>query len=294
MYNVLCREYTFGCTRMESDVLEVAEGIFGGHVLDHPFVGLGGRHLPAGIACGDNLDNGGAFLGHGVLEGVADSGLGLADGSGGVDRLACHVACAVETGEDVGDLDGIAIEVYAAAIGSGGCLLTDEGGRGHLAAGHAVDGVVDEDDDDVLATVGGMDGLGGTDGGEVTVALIGEDDVAGIEARDGGGNGGSASVCGLDPVDVDVVVGEYGAAYGSDADGLVLNAEFVDDFGEYLVNDAVGASGTVVCVRVQEESRAGDNLIFGFDDIFGFHDCLVLMVKITSWRFRGNLSLRRR
>ena len=43
------------------------------------------------------------------------------------------------------DLERIALAVGLAALGRGRRHLAEEGGRGHLAAGHAVDGVVDED-----------------------------------------------------------------------------------------------------------------------------------------------------
>ena len=36
---------------------------------------------------------------------------------------------------------------------------------GHLAAGHAVNGIVDEDGRDVFATIGHMDYFGGADAG---------------------------------------------------------------------------------------------------------------------------------
>ena len=55
--------------------------------------------------------------------------------------------------------------------------------RGHLAAGHAVDGIVDKDHGDILAARRGMDGLCRADGGKVAVALIGKDDILRMHAR---------------------------------------------------------------------------------------------------------------
>ena len=72
---------------------------------------------------------------------------------------------------------GIAGGVGIPAIGGGLGDLAGQGGGGHLAAGHAVNGVVDKDDGDVLAAGGGVDRFGSADGGQVAVALVGEDHV---------------------------------------------------------------------------------------------------------------------
>ncbi len=56
-------------------------------------------------------------------------------------------------------------------------LLPDQGGGRHLSAGHAVDSVVHEKDSDLFAAVGGMHDLGGADGRQVAVSLIGNDDL---------------------------------------------------------------------------------------------------------------------
>ena len=117
-----------------------------------------------------------------------------------------------------------------------------------------------------------MDGLGGADGGEVAVALVGEDDVLGPQAAGGGGDGGSAAVGGLNPVDVDVVVCKDGASYGSHADGAVFETQLGYHFGDELVHHAVAAAGAVVGVDVEQQVRAFVNLILGFDNILKFHD----------------------
>ena len=53
-----------------------------------------------------------------------------------------------------------AVLLGVTAKGSGGGLLADQRGGGHLAAGHAVGRVVDEDNGEVLTAVGGINGLG--------------------------------------------------------------------------------------------------------------------------------------
>ncbi len=143
-------------------------------------------------------------------------------------------------------MEGRALVELFAAEGRGGGLLAEGGGGSHLSAGHAIDAVVDEDDGDGLAAVGGVDDLGGADGGEIAIALIADDDAAGTAALDGGGDCGTASVGDLHVADVEIVIGEDGTADGADEDGAVLNGEFVDGFGEELVYYAVSAAGTVV------------------------------------------------
>ena len=59
-------------------------------------------------------------------------------------------------------------------VRTGRSLLSYQRGRSHLSSRHAVDGIVDEDDDNVLTTVQRMDGLTGTDTCQVAITLIGE------------------------------------------------------------------------------------------------------------------------
>jgi hypothetical protein len=82
-----------------------------------------------------------------------------------------------------------------------------------LPAGHAVDGVVDKEDGDVLAAVGGMDDLAHADAGEVAVALVGDDDGIVADAADGRGHRRGAAVGALDVADVEIVVGKDRAAH---------------------------------------------------------------------------------
>ena len=69
-----------------------------------------------------------------------------------------------------------------------------------------------------------MDRLCCTDSGEVTITLVGEDHLVGVESLDSRGEGWSTSVCSLLPVYVDELVGEDGAAHRSDADRRFLQS----------------------------------------------------------------------
>ena len=93
-------------------------------------------------------------------------------------------------------------------------LLTNQRGRSHLTTRHTINSIVDEDDDDVLATVQGVDGLTGTDTCQVTITLIGEYLTVGPAALDTRSQCGSTSVGSLLPVYIYIVVREDGTAYG--------------------------------------------------------------------------------
>ena len=73
----------------------------------------------------------------------------------------------VEVRHHLGDLVGIAVQARVTAVGRRRGLHTQQGSRGHLAARHAVNG------------------LRRADGRQVAVALVGEDQIAGIEPLHG-------------------------------------------------------------------------------------------------------------
>ena len=83
------------------------------------------------------------------------------------------------------------MQVYVTSVRTGRGFHAHKGSGSHLSAGHTVDGVVDEDDGDVLTAVQRMDGFGRTDTCQVAVALIGEYQTVRPQALNGGGKGGS-------------------------------------------------------------------------------------------------------
>ena len=73
-------------------------------------------------------------------------------------------------------------------------LFADKGGRRHLAAGHPVDRVVDEKNCHLLAPVGGVEGFRQTDGSQIAVPLVGEDDGVVLGPGNAGADGLGAAV----------------------------------------------------------------------------------------------------
>jgi len=83
-----------------------------------------------------------------------------------------------------------------------------------------------------------------------------------MDALDAGGHGRGAAVGGLARIDLEVVVGENGAADRGDENSVLADAQLVDDLGHQTVGDAVGAAGAVVGIDVSQ--RLGP----GVDDLF--------------------------
>ena len=130
-----------------------------------------------------------------------------------MNALACHIARARELGEQRGDVEGISVQVYASAVGGGGCHHAFECGGSHLPSGHAVYAVIDEDYGYVFTAVGCMDGLGCAYGSKVAVALICEHQARGVEPFYGCCYRRCTTVGRFDPVNVNIVVGHHGASY---------------------------------------------------------------------------------
>ena len=133
-----------------------------------------------------------------------------------------------------------------AAIGAGSRHLAGQRGGGHLAAGHAVDGVVDEDDGDLFTARSRVNNLRCADGGQVAVALIGEHGPVGQHALDARRHGGRAAVRGLHHIAVEVIIGKHRATHGRDAHSLVADTQLVQGLGHQAVNDAMRATGAVM------------------------------------------------
>ena len=142
-------------------------------------------------------------------------------------------------------------------------LLAGQRGRGHLAAGHAVDPVVHEDRGEPLAAGRGVDDLRRPDGREVAVALVGEHDPVRPDALDARGHGRRTPVRGLDRVEPQVVVGEHRAADGPDEDRPSAQAHLLQHLGHEAVDDAVPAARAVAGGVGQQERAAVDRAPLG-------------------------------
>ena len=112
-------------------------------VLGKPLVRSHGREFPPAVAGRDDLHERKTVAGHRILERLADRLFALAHVGRRMHALARDVGRAVQMGHHLGDLVGIAVQPRIAPVGSRRGLHAQEGGRSHLAAGHAVDRIVD-------------------------------------------------------------------------------------------------------------------------------------------------------
>ena len=74
-----------------------------------------------------------------------------------MDGLPRDICRAVKMGNHVRNHERESVELGIPAVWSGGSLHAEEGCRCHLASGHSVDSVVDEDHHYVLSSAAGMD-----------------------------------------------------------------------------------------------------------------------------------------
>ena len=170
------------------------------------------RHAPAHRAGGQDLHDAEAVALLLDLERPADRRLRLAHEARVRHGHPCGVGDAREQRQQLGHGQRVAGRGGVAPERAGRGLLAGQRGRGHLAAGHAVDPVVHEDRREPFAAGGGVDDLGGADGGEVPVALVREHDPVRADALDARGDGRRPTVRRLDRIEPQVVVGEHRAA----------------------------------------------------------------------------------
>ena len=91
------------------------------------------------------------------------------------------------------------------AVGAGLGHLSRQTGGGHLATSHAVNGVIDEYDRNILVSGSGVNRFCHADGCQVTIALVSKDDILGPAALNAGGGGGCPAVGGLDHIAGEVI-----------------------------------------------------------------------------------------
>lgn len=125
-------------------------------------------------------------------------------------------------------------------------FLADKRRRRHLAAGHSINGVVHEEDRDFLAAIRGMHDFCCTDSRQVAIALVRNYDFVGTGPLNARGGRRRAAMGDLNVTDVKVIVGEDGAAHGTDQDGLVLELQILDSFRNQFVHHAVAAAWAVM------------------------------------------------
>ena len=140
-------------------------------------------------------------------------------------------------GEHPGDVDRLPMEFCITPRRCGGGTLTQKRGRGHLSPSHAVNGIVNKNRGYVFAPVGCVDGLGGPDGRQVTVTLVGEDKPVRAYPFDTGSHGLSPPVGGLNHVEIEVIVSQDRTADRRNPNGLFSQTPFIQAFSHQPVGN---------------------------------------------------------
>ncbi|CDB71716.1 unknown [Bacteroides cellulosilyticus CAG:158] len=179
---------------------------------------------------------------------------------------------------DICHLQRITVQMNITSVRTGRSLHADQGSRSHLSTRHTINGVVDEDDGDILTAVQCMDCFCRTNTCQVTVSLVSEYQSVRPQALDRSGKSGCTSVCGFLPVNIQIVIDEHGTSHGGDTYCFVFHAHFFDYFGYQLVYHTVAASRTVVHGIIVHQSRFLINQILRLDNIFFCHNHFSLSV----------------
>ncbi len=242
-------------------VAEHAERIFLFHLLGDKAVGFLRRLPLVGQARHQDFDEG-------VAEAVALNFQRLADGLSRLmqlghagERHAGDIFRRLQLPNQFGHVQGIAHVGGVAAAGTGLRFFAHERGWGHLAAGHAIHGIIDEKHGDFFASVGRLNGFVQANGRQVTIALIGNDDGMVARARQAGADGRRAAVRHLDVAGVKIVVGEHRATDGADDHGAVLQAHVGQRFANQFVQYAVLTARAVVRGRLSGAAFAREGFV---------------------------------
>ena len=180
------------------------------------------------------------------FEHAADRLLALHDAARIGDRDTGNVHRSLKLVEHLAHMERMSSQGRIATERRGGSLLALERSRRHLSAGHAIEGVVDEDAAKLLTTACRLECIVEADGTKVAVALIGNGDGIGTCPARAGGSGGCAPVCGGYVRSIPVVVGEHSATYGIHKNRIVLKPHLGAGFSYQLVDDSMPASGAIV------------------------------------------------
>ena len=94
-----------------------------------------------------------------------------------------------------------------------------------------------------------MDDFRRADGGQIAVALIGPDDLVGMNPLDAGGGGRGSAVHRDDRVSIKEHGVHAAAAHRGHGDGVVLDTQLINYLCHQICGDAVAAAGAVCKVH---------------------------------------------
>ena len=155
----------------------------------------------------------------------------------------------------LGNIEWITMKISISTIRTGSSLLTQQGGWRHLSAGHTIDGIIDEDDGNMLTTVQGVDGFAGTDARQIAIALISEDETIRPQALDTRSYSRCTTMSSLLPVNIQIAISKDSAAHRTYAHRLILHAHLLDNLGNELMNYAMRTPRAIVHRGIVHQRR---------------------------------------
>jgi hypothetical protein len=96
----------------------------------------------------------------------------------------------------------------------------------------------------MFAPIGRMDYFRNANRGQVTVALIGENDFVLYGPFDSASHGRGSSMGGLEDINIEIIVHEDGTPNGGDANGSFSDFEEIDGLGHQAMSNAMMTTGT--------------------------------------------------
>ena len=231
-----------------------------GHLLFDELVDPRRVHLEVHGAGREHFDEREALALLEIFDALEDRALRRRDPRGRREGDALDVDGRFEAVDEFADPHRVAVGLDVAPVGAGGRDLPGQRGGRHLAAGHAVVRVVDEEHGHAFAAVRRLDELVEADGGEVAVALIADDVGLGVRPSRAGADRGSAAVRHRDRAEVEVVVREDRAPDRHDEVSILLDAVVLDRLGDEFMEYAVAAAGAVMHVGLDRSRTAVEGI----------------------------------
>src|SRR5690606_15048560 len=93
--------------------------------------------------------------------------------------LTGNITCSWQSGNYLGNLQWHSVTLRIPSVRTGSSFHPFQCSGGHLSACHAINTIVYENHNYILAPVAGMNSLGCTNGSQVTIPLIGKDILVG-------------------------------------------------------------------------------------------------------------------
>ena len=126
-----------------------------------------------------------------------------------------------------------------------------------------------------------MHDFSGADGSQIAVALVRQHDLVRTGSLQPRGGGRGASVSHLHVAHIEVVISKHRAADRTYQDGLILQIQVFESFGDQFVGDPVAASRTVVSLVLE----VGFAFVFGIEQLrLGVDD----LEAVLAWRGKSN------